>query len=163
MIYPSGQPKIMSIRNQHVWNRKYMGLAAHIATWSKDPRKQVGAVAIGDQGQMLSQGYNGFPRGMRDDVKILATEEKLKYIVHAELNCIYNASLSGTSLLGATLYVSGFPPCSVCAGGIIQSGIKIVYCNQREYDDMAQSTTWSDSLKSTERMFAECGVSLRSL
>ena len=53
-------------------------------------------------------------------------EEKYKYVVHGEMNCIYNACNSGVSLNGATLYVTGLPVCSECAKGIIQVGIKKV-------------------------------------
>jgi deoxycytidylate deaminase len=42
------------------------------------------------------------------------------------MNAIYNATYSGTSLDGATLYVYGLPICSECAKGIIQVGIKKV-------------------------------------
>lgn len=42
------------------------------------------------------------------------------------MNCIYNASLSGSKVAGSTLYVHGLPVCSDCAKGIIQSGISSV-------------------------------------
>ena len=48
------------------WDKKYIDLAKHIATWSKDPSTKIGAVAIGEKGQVLAQGYNGFPRGIDD-------------------------------------------------------------------------------------------------
>jgi deoxycytidylate deaminase len=38
------------------------------------------------------------------------------------MNAIYNATYSGTSLDGATLYVYGLPICSECAKGIIRNG-----------------------------------------
>ena len=44
-----------------------MQLAEQISTWSKDPTSKIGAVAVGDKGQVLAQGYNGFPRGMDDN------------------------------------------------------------------------------------------------
>ena len=53
------------------WHDRYMNLAKEVSTWSKDPSSQIGAVAIGPKGQVLSQGYNGFPRGIID------TEERL--------------------------------------------------------------------------------------
>ena len=77
------------------WDRQYMDLAKCIAKWSKDPSTKIGAVAIGDKGQVLSQGYNGFPRGIEDSPERLhIREEKYKYIVHAEMNCIFNASFN---------------------------------------------------------------------
>ena len=38
------------------WDLRYLDLAKFIATWSKDPSKQIGAVAIGSRGQVLAQG-----------------------------------------------------------------------------------------------------------
>ena len=109
------------------WTRRYLDIAKEVGTWSKDPSKQIGAVAVGDKGQILSQGYNGFPRGVKyTDDRYNVREEKYKYVVHGEMNCIYNACNSGVSLNGATLYVTGLPVCSECAKGIIQVGIKKV-------------------------------------
>ena len=109
------------------WDKRYIGLAKEIAKWSKDPSKQIGAVAIGDKGQVLAQGYNGFPRGIEDTQERYDNrEEKYKYVVHAEMNCIYNATYNGVSLEGATIYISGLPVCSECAKGLIQVGIKRV-------------------------------------
>lgn len=51
------------------WNNKYIQLAREISTWSKDPSTKVGAIAIGKKGQVLAQGYNGFPRGIADTKK----------------------------------------------------------------------------------------------
>ena len=74
------------------WTRRYLDIAKEVATWSKDPSRQIGAIAVGDKGQILSQGYNGFPRGVKDtDNRYNNREEKYKYVVHGEMNCIYNA------------------------------------------------------------------------
>ena len=76
------------------WGDRYIHLAKEISTWSKDPSTKVGAVVIGNNGEVLSQGYNGFPRGIKDTPQRLKDREK-KYnlVVHAEMNAIYNASL----------------------------------------------------------------------
>jgi dCMP deaminase len=108
-----------------------MAMAKEISSWSKDPNTQVGAVAVGDKGQILSQGYNGFPRGILDRPDRLNDREtKYKFVVHAEMNVIYNATYSGVSLDGAQLYVYGLPVCNECAKGIIQVGIKEVYISK---------------------------------
>src|SRR4051812_10000824 len=107
------------------WQRRYLNIAKEVASWSKDPGTQVGAVAIGDKGQILSQGYNGFPRGVKDTQERLNTREmKLKFTIHAELNLVFNASFSGVSLQGSTVYVYGLPSCSDCAKAMIQAGIR---------------------------------------
>ena len=86
------------------WDKKYLDLARCIASWSKDPSTKIGAVAIGLKGQVLAQGYNGFPRGIEDTYdRLNIREEKYKYIVHAEMNCVFNASLNGVSLYDSTI------------------------------------------------------------
>ena len=136
------------------WDMRYMALAKEVSTWSKDPSTQVGTVAVGSKGQVLSQGYNGFPRGVDDDMSRLETREiKYKYIVHAEMNCIFNATYNGVSLDGSTLYVYGLPMCSECAKGIIQVGIKNVIMPK-----MKIPKKWSQSFELTKSMFWEADV-----
>lgn len=137
------------------WTRRYLDIANEVSKWSKDPSVKVGAVAVGVKGQILSQGYNGFPRGVKDtDGRYEDREEKYKYVVHGEMNAIYNACHSGASLDGATLYVTGLPVCSECAKGIIQVGIKRVIM---EYPKDIPDR-WRNSMKTTEQMFKESGV-----
>lgn len=133
-----------------------MAMAKEVADWSKDPNTKVGAVAVGDKGQILSQGYNGFPRGILDTQDRLNDREtKYKYVVHAEMNVIYNATYSGVSLDGSKLYVYGLPVCSECAKGIIQVGIKEVYVAQECIDLRPH---WFESFQQTLDMFNEAGI-----
>ena len=60
------------------WDERFLNLAKEISTWSKDPSTQVGAVAIGTKGEVLAQGYNGFPRGVLDSPERYETKE-IKY------------------------------------------------------------------------------------
>ena len=141
--------------NSTKWNNRYLDLAKHISTWSKDPSRKIGAVAVGSKGEILAQGFNGFPRGINDtDERLNNREEKYKYVVHAEMNVIYNASLNGVSLENAELYVYGLPICSECAKGIIQVGIKKVYLLvEGDVPPM-----WVESWHRTRGMFQEAGV-----
>ena len=140
------------------WGDRYLALAKHVSTWSKDPNTQVGAVVVGSKGQILAQGYNGFPRGIKDTPKRLNDREtKLKLVVHAEMNAIFNASYSGTSLDGATLYVYGLPICSECAKGIIQVGIKKVVISKT---CLEKSERWTESWKLSSQMFKEAGITV---
>ena len=144
------------ISRTYKWDKRYINLAAHIAKWSKDPSRKIGAVAVGSKGQVLSQGYNGFPRGISDDDNMYQNKvTKYQRVVHAEMNCIYNATYNGTSLDGATLYIHGLPVCSECAKGIIQVGIKRVVT--KEIDD-SMPERWVESTQLTKQMFEESGV-----
>ncbi|BAF61419.1 deoxycytidylate deaminase [Candidatus Vesicomyidisocius calyptogenae] len=138
------------------WDKRYLSLAKKVSTWSKDPSTQVGAVTVGRKKEVLSQGFNGFPRGIHDtDERYHDREIKYKFVVHAEMNAIYNATYSGTSLDRATLYVYGLPICSECAKGIIQVGIKrVVIENSKELDN------WNQSVRLSQEMFNETGIKL---
>ncbi len=148
----------MSTTMPNKWNERYMQMAKEVSLWSKDPNTKVGAVAVGSKGQILSQGFNGFPRGILDTSERLNDREtKYQYVVHAEMNVIYNATYSGVSLDGAKLYVYGLPVCSECAKGIIQVGIKEVYVAQECIDLRPH---WFESFQKTLDMFTEANVSV---
>lgn len=139
-----------------LWEQRYLNLAKEVSTWSKDPSRKIGAVAVGDKGQILAQGYNGFPRGISDsDERYNDRSVKYKYVVHAELNVIYNATFNGVSLDGAKLFVYGLPVCSECAKGIIQVGIKSVIMRT----DEKIPDNWNDSYHDSSSMFDETGIS----
>ena len=135
------------------WDKRYIELATQISQWSKDPSSKIGCVAIGDKGQVLAQGYNGFPRNISDNERLHERSVKLKYVVHAEMNTIFNAAFSGISLEGSTFYVVGLPCCSDCAKGIVQVGVKRVVMPKQEITDR-----WKESWALTEAMFTEAGV-----
>ena len=114
------------------WMNRFMSLAHEIATWSKDPRTQVGAVIVDSKKRVVGMGYNGFPRGVQDtparygNTDPTSPNSKYKYVVHAEVNAVLNAV---RDLEGATL-ISTLMPCHECAKVICQSGIKWVYAHR---------------------------------
>ena len=139
------------------WDKRYMELAKAVASWSKDPSKKIGAVAIGSKGQVLAQGFNGFPRGIDDnDERLNDRETKYKYVVHAEMNLIYNATFNGISLDGSTVYVYGLPICSECAKGLIQVGVKQVVMCENSYQDADEK--WLKSLELSVALLNESGI-----
>jgi dCMP deaminase len=137
------------------WHGRYLELAQQIASWSKDPSSKIGAIAVGSKGQVLAQGYNGFPRGIEDTESRFENKElKYKYVVHAEMNLIYNASYNGVSLDGSTVYVTGLPVCSECAKGLIQVGVQqVIMPTQEDTPDK-----WVQSFKLSKELFEEAGV-----
>lgn len=105
------------------WHKRFYNLAVHVAQWSKDPSTKVGACIVNDDRQIVSVGFNGFPRGIFDFAKRYEDKEmKYLFVSHAERNALDNAFCS---VEGATLYTTLFP-CNECAKGIIQKGIKTV-------------------------------------
>lgn len=138
------------------WNNRYLDMARLVGSWSKDPSSKIGAVAVGEYGQILSTGYNGFPRRLSDTAERLDNREvKYKYVVHAEMNIVYNASLNGVSLKGSTVYVDGLPCCSDCAKGLIQAGVDRIVVRLA---DIRKSDVWRESWRLSHSMFTEAGV-----
>jgi len=134
-----------------------MELAKVISTWSKDPSKKIGAIAIGSKGQVLAQGFNGFPRGIDDaDDRLNDRETKYKYVVHAEMNLIYNATFNGISLDGSTVYIYGLPLCSECAKGLIQVGIKRIVMSRDSLENIDER--WQESFELTLQLLNESGI-----
>ena len=135
------------------WDEYFMGVSKLAGMRSKDPNTQVGACIVSHDNNILSIGYNGFPKGCNDDEFPWEREgdfgeTKYAYVTHSELNAILN--YRGGSLEGTKLYVSLFP-CNECAKAIIQAGIKTVV-----YDDDKYDGTPSD--KAAKRLFDAAGV-----
>lgn len=136
------------------WDLRFMQLADYVAQWSKDRSSKVGAIIVVDRNP-ISIGYNGFPRGSDDDSDV-RHERPVKYdwVLHAEENAIINAARNGISTKGADMYVNWFP-CAKCAGMIVNSGIRRVFCdNEPDFNN----SVYGDSFKLSLLKFAEGGV-----
>ena len=141
------------------WDIRFIELARHISGWSKDPSTKVGCVVVGEDREIRSTGFNGFPRGIDDDPERLADREK-KYplICHAEENAIMHAARIGVSLKDSTAYVT-WPPCSRCARSLIQAGIReVVYSSSAEIPER-----WIEDFEISTGMLAEANVLVRSV
>lgn len=130
------------------WDERFLDLAAHIGSWSKDPSTQVGAVIVRPDRTIASVGYNGFPRGVDDNY--VTRDDKLLRTVHAEMNAILS---SPEKLTGCTIYVFPLCPCSNCAAAIIQSGITTVV-----HPLMVPRPEWELSFQASADMFVQAGV-----
>ena len=142
------------MENWSKWHYRFLNLAKYISEWSQDPSTKVGAVIVDNKKRIVSIGYNGFPVGIQDDARLNIRDIKLQLIVHAERNALLFAN---KPLDDCILYTYPFMPCSVCAGMIIQSGIKhvISYINNNE--------RWVENFKISEQMFEEAGLTLTLL
>ena len=107
------------------WDERYLGLAHHIAQWSKDPRAKVGAVLVQQRhARIVATGFNGFPANVEDSAERLQDKaQKLRMILHAEQNALLHA---GREARHCDAYVVGKPVCNVCATLLIQSGVRRV-------------------------------------
>jgi dCMP deaminase len=136
------------------WDRRFIALATHISGWSKDPSTQVGCVIVGEDGEIRSTGFNGFPRGI-DDTEERYADREIKYpmICHAEENAIMHAARIGVALKGCTAYVT-WPPCTRCARSLIQAGITRVASPK----DIELPQRWIPDFLTSQRMLREACI-----
>lgn len=133
------------------WDQRFIELAAHVATWSRDPSRKVGAVIVRPDKTVASMGFNGFPRGVLDSEDRYDNKDlKYKFVCHAEANAILTAN---ERLHGYTLYATLYP-CHECAKMIIQSGIT------RVVTVPTRSENWLESNEYSRQMFLEAKVSV---
>ena len=110
----------------------FMNLATDLALRSHCVKARVGAVLTKDT-RIISIGYNGPPAGTHNcDEEWPETgcprdsKNSCSLALHAEENAILYAVKNGSSLDGATLYLT-LSPCLSCARIIYSSGIKKIF------------------------------------
>ena len=139
------------------WIEYFREIATVVAKKSKDKRTNIGAVIVGRDNEIVSTGYNSFPRGINDNVPERQEKpEKYHWFEHAERNAIYNAARIGVSTKGCTIYLSHWFPCVECTRAIIQSGIETLYCEPLSRSKV--SVTYQESFIRSEKMLHEAGV-----
>ena len=113
------------------WDLRFMRIAdLEVAQWSKDRSSKIGALIVKDR-EIITSGFNGMPRGCDDNIETRHERpEKYHWFIHAEANAIVNAARQGKCTLECNMYINWFP-CSNCAGLIVNSGIKKVFCDKK--------------------------------
>ena len=138
---------------------KYFKLAKYQADmFSKDPTTKVGALFLAPESyQILTLGYNGFPRKV-DETKPERWNRPVKYmyVSHAEANCIANACRHGTPLENSIAVVTLFP-CATCAKLMIQSGISELVTRKPDFD----CPRWGEEFRFSKEMLDEAQVSIQ--
>ena len=123
---------------QNELDETYLQMAEIWSNLSKARRKKVGCLIVKD-GAIISDGYNGTPRGFDNNCETLSDADNQQdcgdhcsdqyvtkpEVLHAETNAITKLAKSTQSSGGATMYIT-ISPCIECSKLIIQSGIKRV-------------------------------------
>ena len=142
------------------WDHYFMEIARVVSRRSNCLRRQVAAVIVKD-GRIISTGYNGTPRGIKNCheggcPRCASDAPSGKNLgeclcCHGEENAIVQAAYHGIAVKDSTLYTT-FSPCLLCAKMIINAGIKeVVYGERYTVDETAR------------RILGEGGVKLRPL
>jgi dCMP deaminase len=118
------------------WDEYFMSIARVVANRSNCVKRKVAAVITRDR-RIISTGYNGTPRGVRNcneggcprcnSFAEGGTRLDECLCSHGEENAITQVAYHGVSVRDATLYTT-FSPCLICTKMIINAGIvEVVY------------------------------------
>lgn len=142
------------------WDAYFMSIAHVVGSRGNCLRRKVAAVIVKDR-RIISTGYNGTPRGVRNCFDggcprcsgDAPSGSDLGDCIcsHAEENAIVQAAYHGISVRDAVLYCT-LSPCLLCAKMIVNAGIaEVVYETEYRFGDQ------------TRNLFREAGVKVRSL
>ncbi|MGH9488560.1 MAG: deaminase [Terriglobales bacterium] len=116
------------------WDEYFMRIARMVALRSNCVKRKVAAVIVRDR-RIISTGYNGTPRGVRNCNQggcprcnsLAASGTRLDECVcsHGEENAIVQAAYHGIAIKDAVLYTT-LSPCLQCTKMIINAGIREV-------------------------------------
>lgn len=135
------------------WHKRFLELAQHIASFSKDPSTKVGAVIFDENYRIISMGYNGLPQKVLDSEERYNNRElKYKTVIHAEMNAILFAKKDLTNCSIATW---PFMSCSNCTSAIIQAGIKRIIAPELPEE---LKERWKDSCELSIQLYKEANV-----
>ena len=138
------------------WDEYFINIAEQVKLKSKDNNTKIGVVLVGKNNEIVSTGYNSFPRGINDDVvERQEKPEKYFWFEHAERNCIYNAARIGVSTLGTTMYMTCGISCADCARAIISAGVEKIVLRSGKG---AMSPKWQESAERSNQMFKEAVI-----
>jgi dCMP deaminase len=140
------------------WDEYFMQIASIVALRSNCMKRKVAAIIVKDR-RIISTGYNGTPRGVRNcneggcprcnSMAPSGTALEECFCSHGEENAIVQASYHGISLKDSTLYTT-YAPCLICTKMIINAGIReVVYNLDYPLNDSAM------------RLLGEAGVQVR--
>lgn len=136
------------------WNKRFIELAQHISTYSKDSHP-IGAVIVDKNNRIISTGFNGFAKGIKDTEERLNNKDLKRMLsIHAEANAI---TFAKQDLTNCKIYIYGYMCCVNCASLIIQSGITEVFYKNSKPNN-AVSEYWKENLALAEQILSEANV-----
>jgi len=122
--------------NRPKWDIYFLEMAKLASKRSPDSQTKCGCVIVDDKNRLLSQGYNGFPRGVDDEILPNERPEKYPWMIHAEVNAVLNCSIPPR---GAKAYITTIP-CFNCLLLMWQAGItEVIYAEDGDRPHMIDS------------------------
>jgi len=112
------------------WIEYHLNIAAEISKRSKDAQTKCGCVITNQSHHILSTGYNSFVRGLPDDKMPNLRPNKYPFMIHAEMNAIFNRE-SNWFLYpqGVRAYITS-RPCLTCLQALWQNNVTEIFYSQ---------------------------------
>lgn len=140
------------------WDTYFIDICHVVASRGNCSRRKVAAIIVRNK-RIVSTGYNGTPRGIRNCFeggcpRCASDTPSGKGLgecicAHAEENAIVQAAYHGIAVRKGTLY-STISPCLLCTKMIINAGLKeVVYEQEYRFSDQSRD------------MFEEAGIKCR--
>lgn len=149
------QTFIQSWKERPSWDDYFMATTLLIAARSPSDRLHVGCVLVSPEphpNRLIAAGYNGFLSGAPHHPRVRDDHELST--VHAEQNAVTDAARRGTSLDGATAYISHYP-CIHCFKILSASGIrKIKYLSDYKNDPFVKALAEESGVDLSQHTFA---------
>lgn len=138
------------------WDEYFMSIAQVVASRSNCVKRKVAAVITLDR-RIISTGYNGTPRGVRNcneggcprcnSFAPGGADLSECLCSHGEENAITQAAYHGVNVRGSTIYTT-FCPCLLCTKMIINSGIvEVVFSTDYPLGDLSLALLREASVK----------------
>lgn len=64
------------------WDEYFINIAEQVKLKSKDEKTQIGVVIVGKDNEIVSTGYNSFPRGINDNVNERQERPEKYFVPH---------------------------------------------------------------------------------
>ena len=105
------------------WIEYYIGLSHIVSMRSHDIQTKHGCIITDKNNRILGAGYNGFAKGLKDNLLPNTRPEKYPWIIHAERNALSNCTIRPDNGIA---YVTG-QSCNDCIMALWQEGVTKVY------------------------------------
>lgn len=126
---------IKNLKSRPTWDEYFIATSYLIAQRSTCDRLHVGCIIVKNN-RIIATGYNGFVAGAPHVGFVRNGHEQMT--IHAETNAVADSAKRGTSLEGATAYVTHYT-CINCCKILIASGIKkIIYGEDYKNDELVK-------------------------
>ncbi len=136
-------------------NVKLQQVINYSLIFSKDPRTKVGCLLMDENYNNIKFGTNTFPNGIKNLSNRWERINKHNYVIHAEINCIFESFKQINNLNNCILLTTKFP-CHECIKIIIQTGIYIIYTLPPDYTD----DKWKNSYKIANELIKESNIKI---